>query len=201
MYRQSEKNLLNTDTSSSCPRNMVNFGLLTAEIISIESSVSLAACLLSFCIPQRLVSDKPRFRFFHLCRLFSEFLRQLWISSRKIPGTEKGFVLVRGIVDEILNVVVQNLRHASLGLLLPSPSTPPPQPFYGPFSGTTRVSRCQKRNLCTLWCKGRLTEAYTETIWLGATPSGLTSVHLHHPPPVFYRPDALPAAQPTVSKH
>jgi len=22
---------------------------------------------------------------------------------------------------------------------------PPPQPFYGPFSGTTQVSRCQKR--------------------------------------------------------
>jgi len=22
---------------------------------------------------------------------------------------------------------------------------PPPQPFYGPFSGTTRVSQCQKR--------------------------------------------------------
>jgi len=32
MNRQSEKNLLNTDTSSTCPRNMVNFGLLTAEI-------------------------------------------------------------------------------------------------------------------------------------------------------------------------
>jgi len=32
MYRQSEKNLLNTDTSSTCPLNMVNFGLLTAEI-------------------------------------------------------------------------------------------------------------------------------------------------------------------------
>jgi len=24
-------------------------------------------------------------------------------------------------------------------------SPPPLQPFYGPFSGTTRVSRCQKR--------------------------------------------------------
>jgi len=24
-------------------------------------------------------------------------------------------------------------------------SPPPPQPFYGPFSGTTQVSRCQKR--------------------------------------------------------
>jgi len=32
MYRQSEKILLNTHTSSTCPRNMVNFGLLTADI-------------------------------------------------------------------------------------------------------------------------------------------------------------------------
>jgi len=32
MYRQSEKNLLNSNTSSTCPHNMVNFGLLTAEI-------------------------------------------------------------------------------------------------------------------------------------------------------------------------
>jgi len=32
MYRQSEKSLLNSNTSSTCPVNMVNFGLLTAEI-------------------------------------------------------------------------------------------------------------------------------------------------------------------------
>jgi len=32
MYRQSEKNLLNTDTSPTCPHNMVNFVLLIAEI-------------------------------------------------------------------------------------------------------------------------------------------------------------------------
>ena len=33
MYLKSEKNLLNIDTSgSTCPHNMVNFGLLTAEI-------------------------------------------------------------------------------------------------------------------------------------------------------------------------
>jgi len=37
------------------------------------------------------------------------------------------------------------------------------------------------------------------TIQLGATPSGLSSEHPHHP--MFYRPDALPVAQPTVSKH
>jgi len=32
MYRQLEKNLLNSNTSSTYPDNMVNFGLLTAEI-------------------------------------------------------------------------------------------------------------------------------------------------------------------------
>ena len=32
MYRQSEKKLLNSNTSSTCPHNMMNFGLLTAEI-------------------------------------------------------------------------------------------------------------------------------------------------------------------------
>jgi len=32
MYRQSEKNLLNSNTFSKCVHNMVNFGLLTAEI-------------------------------------------------------------------------------------------------------------------------------------------------------------------------
>ena len=58
-----------------------------------------------------------------------------------------------------------------------------------------------EENLWTLWCKGRLTEADTPTIWLGATPSGLTSAHLHHPLHIFYRPDALPAAQPTASMH
>ena len=74
-----------------------------------------------------------------------------------------------------------------------------PQPFYSPFFRTTWVSRCRKINFWTLWCKGRLTEADTPTIRLGATPSGLRSAHIHHP--IFYRPDAPPAAQPTVSKH
>jgi len=57
-----------------------------------------------------------------------------------------------------------------------------------------------EENFWTLWCKGRLTEADTPTIRLGATASRLTSAHLYHPP-IFCRPDALPATQPTVSKH
>jgi len=39
-----------------------------------------------------------------------------------------------------------------------------------------------EENFWTLWCKRRLTEADTQTIQLGATLSGLTSAHLHHPP-------------------
>jgi len=43
-----------------------------------------------------------------------------------------------------------------------------------------------EENFWTLWCNGRLTEADTLTIQLGATPSGLTSAHLHHLP-IFLR--------------
>jgi len=43
-----------------------------------------------------------------------------------------------------------------------------------------------EENFWTLWCKGRLTETNTPTIQLGATPSGLTSAHLHHLP-IFFR--------------
>ena len=71
------------------------------------------------------------------------------------------------------------------------------QPFFWDHPGEP----VPEENFWTLWCKGRPTEADTPTIQLGATPSGLvTSAHLHHPPH-FYRPDALPAAQPTASKH
>jgi len=35
MYRQSEKNLLSNSISSTCSHNMVNFGPLAAEIVSL----------------------------------------------------------------------------------------------------------------------------------------------------------------------
>jgi len=51
-----------------------------------------------------------------------------------------------------------------------------------------------EENFCTLQCKGRLTEADIPTIRLGATPSRLTSAHLHHPP-IFFR-GQMPFLQP-----
>ena len=69
-----------------------------------------------------------------------------------------------------------------------------PQPFYGPFSATTRVSRCQKRTPGLYGAR--------QTHWpSGWAPSILTNQCPPAPSPIFYRPDALPAAQPTVSKH
>jgi len=53
------------------------------------------------------------------------------------------------------------------------------QPFFRDHPGEL----VPEENFWTLWCKGRLTEADTPTIPLGATLlSRLTSAHLHHPP-------------------
>jgi len=52
-------------------------------------------------------------------------------------------------------------------------------------------------NFWTLWCKGRLTEADTPTIQLGATPSGLGSSHLHHSP--CFSHAGYPSCRPTNS--
>jgi len=67
-------------------------------------------------------------------------------------------------------------------------------PVLWPFFHDHPGELVQEENFWTLWCKGRLTEADTPTNRTKQCP----------PPPfphIFYRPDALPAAQPTVSKH
>jgi len=63
--------------------------------------------------------------------------------------------------------------------------------FYGPFSGTILVSRCQKNLLLDFMVQGEISEADIPTVRLGATPSGLIS----DPPPSspIFTPDALPA--------
>jgi len=46
--------------------------------------------------------------------------------------------------------------------------------------------------------QGKIMEAEVPTVWVGATP---TDKWHPHPQGFFYRQDALPAAQPTASKH
>jgi len=75
----------------------------------------------------------------------------------------------------------------------------PPQPFYGPFSGPPRWAGARRQLLDFIVQekinRGRHTDnlAGRHFIWTNQCPP-LSS-------PIFYRPDALPAALPTVSKH
>jgi len=75
-------------------------------------------------------------------------------------------------------------------------TSPPPQPFYGPFLRDHPGEPVPEENFWTLWCKGRLTEADTLTTRLGATPSWLTSAYLHHPP---FLQAGCPSCHPTNS--
>ena len=75
-------------------------------------------------------------------------------------------------------------------------------PFNGPLPGTTRVSRYQKGK--TIWILLKQEAVSGSGISWAVCKSAprfrpTTTPAPHHS--VFYRPDALPAAQPTASKH
>ena len=93
-------------------------------------------------------------------------------------------------------------------------------PFNGPLSGTTRVSRYQKGKTNLDFTEARDSEwqwhqpGHMQVDWVVGCWRGYLSGARCRPAPrsrpitmpaphhsVFYRPDALPAAQPTVSKH
>jgi len=75
-------------------------------------------------------------------------------------------------------------------------------PFNGPFSGTTRVSRYQKGTTNLDFTEERDSECsgISWAICKSAPCSRQTTTPAPHHC-VFYSPDALPAAQPTASKH
>jgi len=72
-------------------------------------------------------------------------------------------------------------------------------PFNGPFSGTTQVSRYQKGKTNLDFTEARDSEWQWHAICKFAAFSRQTTTPAPHHS-VFYRLDALPAAQPTASK-
>jgi len=75
-------------------------------------------------------------------------------------------------------------------------------PFNGPFSGTTRVSWYQKGKTSLGFNEARDSEwQWHQLGHMQVCTSLHTDNHASTPPLVFYRPDALPATQPTASKH
>ena len=74
--------------------------------------------------------------------------------------------------------------------------------FNCPLSGTTRVSRYQKGKTNLDFTEARDSEwQWHQLGHMQVCTSLQTDNHASTPPLSFYRPDALPAAQPTASKH
>jgi len=74
--------------------------------------------------------------------------------------------------------------------------------FNGPLSGTTQVSRYQKGKTNLDFTEARESEWHWHQLGHMQVCTSLQADNQpapHHS--VFYRPDALPDAQPTVSKH
>jgi len=72
------------------------------------------------------------------------------------------------------------------------------------FSGTTRVSRYQKGKTNLEFAGARDSEWQWHQLghnFMQVCTSLQTDNHASTPPLSFYRPDALPAAQPTASNH
>jgi len=77
-------------------------------------------------------------------------------------------------------------------------STTTPQLFYGPLLGPLR-SAGVRRELLDFMVQGKINSTgklHWPSSWAPLHPDA----HLYHPS-IFYRPDSLPAIQPTVSKH
>jgi len=74
--------------------------------------------------------------------------------------------------------------------------------FNGSFSRTTRVSRYQKGKTKLDFTEARDSEwQWHQLGHMQVCTSFQTDNHASTSPLRFYRPDALPAAQPTASKH
>jgi len=96
-------------------------------------------------------------------------------------------------------VVMRKLRHSKCSSQWSKIQQQQQHPFNGPLSGTTQVSRYQKGKTDLDFTEAR----DSEWQWNSQVCTSLQADN-HASTPLlsfFYRPDALPAAQPTVSKH
>jgi len=99
----------------------------------------------------------------------------------------------RTLLQQTPPVVNWGCRLTQVDLYTTATTTTVLRPFFRDYPGKP----VPEENFWTLWCKRRLTEAGTLTIRLGATPSELTSAHLHHPP--YFLQARCPSCRPINS--
>jgi len=105
----------------------------------------------------------------------------VYLSWTKLDNTTTGTWLTTDYFNVTSRTKTKIVLSTLSALILQTTTTTALQPLFRDHPGET----VPEENFWTLWCKGKLTEADTPTIRLGATVSGLTSAHLHHPPHIF----------------
>ena len=122
------------------------------------------------------------------CRNHAGFSQRTWLTTR--PHATTDFCPL-GIcpsgISESINLFADNTHTHT-------------RPFNCPLSGTTRVSRYQ-RSKTSLDFTGDSEWQWHQLGRMQLCTSLQTDSRQHFTSQVFYRPDALPAAQPTASKH
>ena len=121
--------------------------------------------------------------------MFSTML-QMWMLAASVPTVSEQLLYGTSTANESLpKIVINNTTHTHT-------------PFSGPFSGTTQVSRYQKGKTKLDFTEARDSEwQWHQLGHMQVCTSLQTDNHATHHNSVFYRPDGLPAAQPTASKH
>ena len=129
--------------------------------------------------------------------------------NQRISGRNNGHALRMHIDFSTEYMIVDRQTHT--GLYRQTDQLPPnfllfththTHPFNGPFSGTTQVSRYQKGKTDLDFAEARDSEwQWHQLGHMQVCILLQRDNHASTPPLFFYRPDALPAAQPTASKH
>jgi len=94
--------------------------------------------------------------------------------------------LLQSMITTLLYITCSMFMGVTKDFDIPQTHTPHTTTVLGPFFRDHPGEPVPEENFWTLWCKPKLTEANTPTIRLGATPSRLTSAHLHHIPHIFF---------------
>jgi len=114
------------------------------------------------------------------------------VSHYRHSEARKSVTSLRLVVDMLLWQLILTLTHTHTYT----------HPFYGPFSRTTQVSRYQKGKTNLDFTEARDSEWQWRRLGHMQVCALLqTDNHTSTSPLWFYKPDALPAAQPTASKH
>ena len=130
----------------------------------------------------------------------------LWFDpqSSAPPAVHSCLISGGGVMSVVSGLPADSLRSCPSGGGLGEPASRTwnsqqthSHPFNGLLSKTTWVSRYQKGKTSLDFTGAR----NTEWQWHQLGYMLKTDNHASTPPQLFYRPDALPAAQPTVLKH